>query len=87
MIGVDGKIAFVTGLCVGSMWVGNREKSIDPWRDTGLSVTGLAVADIEAAFAQIWAGIGGPLPSEELPVRESISHTGGVALRGGDYAK
>jgi len=81
MIGADGKIAFVTGLCVGSMWVGNPEKSIDPWRDTGLSVTGPAGADIEAAFAQIWAGIGEPLPREELPVRESIPHAGDVALR------
>ncbi|HPW35044.1 MAG TPA: phospholipase D-like domain-containing protein, partial [Syntrophorhabdus sp.] len=81
MIGVDGKIAFVTGLCVGSMWAGNREKSIDPWRDTGISVTGPAVGDIEAAFAQIWVATGEPMPNDEIPEKESISQTGNVALR------
>ena len=37
---VDGKIGFVTGLCVGRMWVGVPEKNIEPWRDTGIEVRG-----------------------------------------------
>jgi cardiolipin synthase A/B len=35
MLAVDGEIGFVTGLCVGRMWVGVPEKKIEPWRDTG----------------------------------------------------
>jgi len=81
MIGVDGKIAFITGLCVGRMWAGNPEKSIDPWRDTGISITGPAIADIESAFSQIWAAIGEALPADEVPDRNSISPAGNVPLR------
>ncbi len=81
MIGVDGKVAFVTGLCVGHMWIGNREKLIDPWRDTGIQVMGPAIADIEAAFSQIWFATGEPLAVDELPDSESIPRAGNVALR------
>jgi cardiolipin synthase len=49
MISVDSRIAFVTGLCIGSMWVGNPKRSIEPWRDTGIEVQGPAVVDIEHA--------------------------------------
>ena len=48
---VDGRVAFVTGLCVGEQWLGDPEKGIEPWRDTGVSIAGPAVADVEAAFA------------------------------------
>jgi cardiolipin synthase len=81
MIGVDGKRAFVTGLCVGRMWARKREKSFDSWRDTGVGVTGPAVADIEAAFAQIWAVTGEALPPDEVPEKGLIPLEGNVALR------
>ncbi|MHB8108631.1 MAG: phospholipase D-like domain-containing protein [Syntrophorhabdaceae bacterium] len=81
MIGIDGKVAFVTGLCIGRMWVGDPGKSIDPWRDTGIQVVGPAVADIEAAFSQIWFATGEPVPAKELPDRKSIAHAGDVPLR------
>ena len=51
MLAVDGQVGFVTGLCVGRMWVGVPEKRIEPWRDTGVEVRGPSVADIEQAFA------------------------------------
>src|SRR4029453_16935204 len=35
MLGVDGAVSFVTGLCVGRMWTGDPERGIPPWRDTG----------------------------------------------------
>ena len=35
-IGVDGEVGFVTGLCVGRMWVGDPARNIAPWRDTGV---------------------------------------------------
>jgi cardiolipin synthase A/B len=80
MLAVDGVIGFVTGLCVGKMWVGDPERGIDPWRDTGVEVRGQAVADVERAFAQVWAMTGGPIPEEELNRQEPPS-AGDTALR------
>ena len=56
---VDGEIAFVSGLCVSSAWVGNPAERLEPWRDTGVELRGDAVADIAAAFDQIWRACGG----------------------------
>ncbi len=66
MIAVDAEVGFITGLCVGQMWVGEPAKNIQPWRDTGVEVRGPAVVHIERAFAQVWATTGEPLPPEEL---------------------
>jgi cardiolipin synthase A/B len=38
---VDGKIGFIAGLCVGTAWVGDPSKKIDPWRDTGVESGGM----------------------------------------------
>ncbi len=81
MIAVDGRIAFITGLCVGRMWVGDPEQNLDPWRDTGVEVIGPAVADIERSFAQIWATMGDPIPDEELVDQRSIAPAGDMAVR------
>ncbi len=81
MISVDGRVAFVTGLCIGRKWVGYPERSLDPWRDTGVEVRGPAVADIDLAFAQVWETAGKPLPEDELPEPETIPAAGDVALR------
>jgi cardiolipin synthase len=81
MIGVDGRIAYVTGLCVGRMWVGYPDRKIDPWRDTGIEIEGPAVADVEKSFAEVWAVTGPPVPTEEIPERDSIPPAGDVPLR------
>lgn len=81
MISVDGRIAFVTGLCVGRPWVGFPERSIEPWRDTGVVVRGPAVADIDLAFGQIWATMGKPLSEDEVPDPKDIAIAGDVAVR------
>src|SRR5690348_6231798 len=79
---VDGQLAFVTGLCVGRHWAGNPRRGVAPWRDTGVSIEGPAVPEVERAFASTWATCGAPLPESELgrnsppPVA-----TGNVALR------
>jgi cardiolipin synthase A/B len=78
---VDHRVAFVSGLCVGRMWVGEPERGIEPWRDTGLEVRGPAVADIARAFAQVWAEAGPMLAPDELPERDSIPSAGDVMLR------
>jgi cardiolipin synthase len=79
MLAVDGKVGFITGLCVGRMWVGDRSRGIEPWRDTGVEVRGCALADIDRAFARMWSMSGGvPDPAEfsgapetagDMPVR------------------
>jgi cardiolipin synthase len=81
MIGVDGEVGFITGLCVGRMWVGVPEKKVEPWRDTGIEVRGPAVADIERAFAQVWAMMGVPVPEDELISRDLIREAGDISVR------
>jgi cardiolipin synthase len=81
MLAVDGRIAFVSGLCVGRMWVGDPEDRVEPWRDTGVMVRGPAVADIERAFAEVWATEGEPIPADELPDARDIARAGAAALR------
>jgi cardiolipin synthase len=78
---VDHRIAFVSGLCVGRMWVGEPEHDIAPWRDTGIEVRGPAVGDIERAFAQTWAEVGSALPADEPADRDTIPAAGDVMLR------
>jgi cardiolipin synthase len=81
MLAVDGRVGFVTGLCVGRMWVGDPPAGIEPWRDTGIEVRGPAVADVEHAFADIWALMGEPLPDDEVVTRGALPRAGDAALR------
>ncbi|OFW64522.1 MAG: cardiolipin synthase B, partial [Actinobacteria bacterium RBG_13_63_9] len=81
MLSVDGQVGFVSGLCVGRMWEGVPEKKIEPWRDTGIEVRGPSVADIEQAFAQVWAMIGEPIPERELVSRGALAQEGETAIR------
>ena len=82
MLAVDGRIGFVTGLCVGNPWVGDPARGIEPWRDTGIEVRGPALSDIERAFAQVWAACAGaPIDAQELTARESVAEAGDVSLR------
>jgi cardiolipin synthase len=79
MLGVDGTVGFVTGLCVGQAWVGDPARGVAPWRDTGVEVRGPAVQQIEAAFAQMWALLGEPL--SDLSVGATDAPAGETALR------
>ncbi|HWS53427.1 MAG TPA: phospholipase D-like domain-containing protein [Pyrinomonadaceae bacterium] len=80
MITVDGRVGFVTGLCVGQDWRGREGR--EPWRDTGVEVRGPAVADIEHAFSRVWeAACGRPIPRRLLPTRESLPEEGDTAVR------
>jgi len=87
---VDGEIGFITGLCVGQAWRGYPERNIGPWRDTGVAIQGPALAEIENAFAQVWAtseprigaeGSGVDVLAEFEPLREPPPAAGDVALR------
>ena len=82
LIAVDGRIGFVSGLCVGQSWVGDRTRHIEPWRDTGVQIEGPAVIDLERAFAQMWDSLD-PANSLGDALTESISgrSAGNAALR------
>lgn len=81
MLVVDGRVGFVSGLCVGADWEGNPEANIDPWRDTGIRVEGPAVAEIERAFAELWELMGPPLPKDEIEPWGKVGRAGDVPLR------
>jgi cardiolipin synthase len=79
MLAIDGEVGFVTGLCVGRMWVGDPARELDPWRDTGVEIRGPAVLEIERAFARMWALTGDPLPEGQLA--NTPRATGDVCVR------
>jgi cardiolipin synthase len=58
MVAVDSEVGYVTGLCVSDKWLGDAQRGIAPWRDTGIEIRGPVIADIERAFAQTWAATG-----------------------------
>jgi cardiolipin synthase len=63
----DGVRAITGGLCIGDEWVGDRDKGIMPWRDTGIEVSGPAALSLDNAFENIWS-VAGPAiePGEEV---------------------
>ncbi|MEZ0172061.1 phosphatidylserine/phosphatidylglycerophosphate/cardiolipin synthase family protein [Microvirga sp. TS319] len=80
LITVDGRIGFVSGLCISDSWEGGKEA--EPWRDTGISVEGPMVADLDAAFAESWVLAGmRAIPKSDLPRADAIPHAGAVAAR------
>lgn len=83
LLAVDGRVAYISGLCVGDAWIGDPDRGTAPWRDTGVELRGPAVADAEAAFAAVWKlwGRRTPIPDEDLPHAESIPEVGATKLR------
>lgn len=75
---IDGRVAYVSGLCVGDDWTDDGHEA---QRDTGVMIQGPAVADVEAAFAESWATTGTRVPREELPDPNLIPAAGDVSLR------
>jgi cardiolipin synthase len=63
------------------MWVGVPEKKIEPWRDTGVEVRGPSVADVERAFAHVWAMTGPPVPDDEVANPSALAPAGETAVR------
>lgn len=76
---VDGTLGFLSGVCISAKWLGDPARNVPPWRDTGVGIRGPAVQELEAAFANSWAGCGAPkLELASIPAEET---TGTVALR------
>jgi cardiolipin synthase A/B len=80
-VSVDGRVAFVSGLCVADPWAGDPEKGTPPWRDTGVQLEGPAVADVEQAFSRAWQTVGPPIPDGERLPRDRMSPAGQTRLR------
>lgn len=78
---VDGRVGFVTGLCIAARWEGAPDRGVPPWRDTGVEIEGPAVRDLAAAFAAAWAEAGPPLPPGDVPAAADGVPAGQVALR------
>lgn len=78
---VDGRVGFVTGLCLSRRWEGDPERGIDPWRDTGVEIHGPALVDLEEAFAGTWAEAGPPLAAEDFTEPSALEPAGDVPLR------
>lgn len=75
---VDGELGFLSGVCISEKWLGDAARGVAPWRDTGVSLRGPAVAEVEAAFTRSWSSTGGTLPVWAPAATEAA---GGVALR------
>ena len=80
-LSVDGEVAFVSGLCVSRRWLGDPQRGIDPWRDTGVEIRGPAVPYVERAFAEVWAMTGVPIPEGELSAPGAVPVQGDVPVR------
>ena len=81
LLTVDGRVSYISGLCIGDDWLGDPSRQIPAWRDTGLELRGPAVAEAELAFAGAWAAWGDGLPPGTVPARESIRAEGDVNVR------
>ncbi len=76
---VDGKVGYVSGVCVSGHWLGNPARGREPWRDTGIALRGPALADLALAFAETWEELGDPLDDSFVGVVNEDA--GDVALR------
>jgi cardiolipin synthase A/B len=81
MIAVDGRVGFVSGLCLSKRWRGDPARKIDEWRDTGIVVRGPALAQLERAFVQVWEAAGARIDAKDLTPPETIQAAGDVAVR------
>jgi cardiolipin synthase len=78
---VDGERGFVAGLCVGQQWSGDAARGIEPWRDTGIEITGPVLGQHQRAFAGTWALAGEPLPAEEPALPDRAPTSDGAWIR------
>lgn len=80
LITVDGRVAFVSGLCIGRAWLGRPDKRQDAWRDTGIEIIGPAVPYADDVFAESWRLAGGN-PADCVVGRTPYGPAGNVSLR------
>lgn len=76
---VDNDYACITGVCVSEKWLGEPEKRVAPWRDTGVSVRGPAVTELVQVFGDLWSQLGQPLRADAL--RTDSASVGSIDVR------
>ena len=82
LIVVDGEYASTGGVCISDGWLVTSPETGLPYRDTAVNIHGPAVADVERAFAEVWAESGEPLAGEdEFPQPELIPPAGEQSVR------
>ncbi|HEX7340184.1 MAG TPA: phospholipase D-like domain-containing protein [Rhodanobacteraceae bacterium] len=78
---VDDAVGFLSGVCLSAQWLGHPERSVAPWRDTGVALRGPALADLQQAFADNWATLGPALPDDAVTDASHLRAAGSQALR------
>lgn len=78
---IDGVYASVGGVCIADPWLARSPVTGLPYRDTAVRVEGPVIADLERAFADVWATAGSPLPDDELPDLDRIEAKGTAKAR------
>lgn len=81
IITVDGTTAFVSGLCVGQKWVGDKVREMGPWRDTGVRIEGPAVCAVDRSFRRMWNSLKPTHPIDDLKESANGQLAGVVPLR------
>lgn len=66
LIVTDGAHAITGGFCIADEWAGDPGRNRQPWRETGVEITGPAAAALDRAFERLWGRIGPALPPDEL---------------------
>ncbi|MDA3914388.1 phospholipase D-like domain-containing protein [Oleiagrimonas sp.] len=78
---IDTEIAYLSGVCVSAKWLGDPQRNVPPWRDTGVAVQGPALAAMQRAFADNWASLGDRLPEDLLTSQDAIADAGPTPVR------
>ena len=56
---VDGRSRLSSaGFAISERWLGDPERRLEPWRDTGIEIRGPAIGALEHAFAQVFGTCG-----------------------------
>jgi cardiolipin synthase len=81
LLAVDGEYASTGGVCISDGWLVRSPETGLAYRDTAVSIQGPAVADVDGAFAGVWAETGEALPEDERPRAEDIPVSGTERVR------
>lgn len=76
---VDGRVGFLSGVCISARWLGNPSRRVPPWRDTGVALQGPAVLEMEMAFIDSWVVSGGSRVM--FTPAQAAAHAGDISLR------
>lgn len=79
LVVADGIVGITGGLCIGDEWMGDESKGIQPWRDTGIEITGPAAVALDQSFNTLWRVTGGGIGEDHSPA--GIPERGDASVR------